>query len=63
MRTRKKMPLFTAKADGQLIRRTQVQFSTHTRIKQLLAEIGGDPQQLLRDLKWERMCKQLNPAI
>jgi len=63
MRTRKKMPLFTAKANGIVIRRTEVKLSTHTRVKQLIVEIGGDSKQLLRDLKWERICRQLNHSL
>lgn len=57
MRKRIKSPLFSAKANGQLIRR-QVVISTHSRVKQILAELGGDSKQILRDLKWERICRQ-----
>jgi hypothetical protein len=60
MRKRIKSPLFTAKADGQVIRRTEKTISTHTRVKQILVELGGDSKQILRDLKWERLCKQAN---
>jgi hypothetical protein len=58
MRKRIKTPLFSAKANGQLIRRTEAVISTHTRVKQILVELGGDSKQILRDLKWERLCKQ-----
>lgn len=58
MRKRIKSPLFTAKADGQVIRRTEKTISTHTRVKQILVELGGDSKQILRDLKWERLCRQ-----
>lgn len=58
MRARKKTPIFSAKANGQLIRRTEAVISTHTRVKQILVELGGDSKQILRDLKWERLCKQ-----
>ena len=60
MRTRKKMPLFSAKANGQVIRRTEVKLSTHTKIKSILRELGGDSAQIMRDLKWERICKQVS---
>lgn len=63
MRTRKKSPIFTAKTNGQVIRRTEVTISTHNRVKQILNEIGGDSKQLLRDLKWERICRQANLSL
>ena len=58
MRKRIKTPLFSAKANGQLIRRAEAVISTHTRVKQILVELGGDSKQILRDLKWERLCRQ-----
>jgi hypothetical protein len=58
MRKRIKSPLFTAKANGQVIRRAEAVISTHNRVKQILAELGGDSKQILRDLKWERVCRQ-----
>lgn len=58
MRKRIKSPLFTAKANGQVIRRAEAVISTHNRVKQILAELGGDSKQILRDLKWERICRQ-----
>lgn len=56
-RTRIKTPIFSAKTNGQVIRRGEVKVSTHTRIKQLVRELGGE--QVLRDLRWENLCKSL----
>ena len=58
MRARKKSPIFTAKANGQVIRRAEATISTHQRVKSILRELGGDSAQILRDLKWERVCRQ-----
>lgn len=60
MRARKKTPIFTAKANGQLIRRVEATVSTHQRVKSILRELGGDSAQILRDLKWERIVRQAN---
>ena len=60
MRTRKiiKSPLFTAKANGEVIRRTEVVLSTQAKINRILKELGGDSQQILRDIRWERLCQK-----
>lgn len=59
MRARKKTPIFTAKANGQVIRRCQATLSTHQRIQSILRQLGGDSAQIMRDIKWERMCQKL----
>jgi len=60
MRKRIKSPIFSVKADGTTIRRGEVKISTNARIKQILRELGGDPKQTLRDLRWENLCRQVS---
>lgn len=63
MRARKKSPIFSAKANGQVIRRCEVTLSVHQRTRSILRELGGDSTQILRELKWERMCRQSKLAL
>ena len=57
-RTRIKSPIFSVKADGTTIKRGQVKISTHARIKQLVRELGGEL--VLRDIRWENLCKKVS---
>jgi hypothetical protein len=57
-RTRIKTPIFTAKANGVVIRRTEASFSTHNRTKYILKQLGGDPQQIMRDIRWAILCRR-----
>lgn len=57
MRKRIKSPIFSVKADGTTIRRGEIKISTNARIKQILRELGGDPKQLLADIRWANLCR------
>lgn len=57
MRKRIKSPIFSTKADGTVIRRTQTQLSTHKRMENALRELGIDSKQFFRDMKWRAFCR------
>jgi len=63
MRTRKAInpptPVATAKVSGEVIRHGTPQLSTYGRTKQILRELGGDPVQIIRDLRWQNIGRQL----
>lgn len=59
-RTRIKSPIFSAKADGTLIRRGEVKLSTHKRMEKALRELGRDPKEYFRDMQWRLFCKQVS---
>jgi hypothetical protein len=55
MRKRIKSPIFSAKADGTIIRRGQL--DTHQRMVKAIRELGLDPKQYFRDMKWRALCR------
>jgi len=57
MRKRKPTKIASVR-EGKVIWEKQVQ-STYSRTQQILRELGGDSKQVLRELKWERMCAKL----
>lgn len=58
MSMRKRKPTKIASVvEGKVIWERKVQ-STYSRTQAILRELGGDKEQILRDLKWERMCKK-----
>lgn len=61
MRKRIKSPIFSAKADGTIIRRGQL--DTHQRMVKAIRELGLDPKQYFRDMKWRALCRSVDLSL